>query len=64
MGDEAWNTATGWRWMFGSETIPALLFMLSLLAIPESPRWLIKQGKDGAAAATLTKLSDRRRCRA
>jgi MFS transporter, SP family, xylose:H+ symportor len=58
MGDEAWNTATGWRWMFGSETIPALLFMLSLLAIPESPRWLIKQGKDGAAAATLTKLSD------
>jgi SP family xylose:H+ symportor-like MFS transporter len=58
MGDEAWNTATGWRWMFGSETIPALLFMFSLLAIPESPRWLIKQGKDDAAATTLTKLSD------
>ena len=24
-GDEAWNVATGWRWMFGSEALPAVL---------------------------------------
>ena len=58
LGDRAWNTSTGWRWMFGSETIPALLFMLSLIAIPESPRWLIKQGKSDEATATLARLSD------
>lgn len=57
LGDQAWNTSTGWRWMFGSETVPALLFMLSLAAIPESPRWLIKQGKVDEATATLTRLS-------
>ena len=58
LGNQAWNTSTGWRWMFGSETIPALLFMLSLIAIPESPRWLIKQGKSDQATATLARLSD------
>jgi SP family xylose:H+ symportor-like MFS transporter len=58
LGDEAWNTATGWRWMFASETVPALLFMLALIAIPESPRWLVKQGKDAAAMAILARLSD------
>lgn len=38
-GDEAWNTAEGWRWMFGSEAVPALLFMLLIPRAPESPRW-------------------------
>ncbi|MCP4711899.1 MAG: MFS transporter, partial [Planctomycetes bacterium] len=40
MGDEAWNIAMGWRWMFGSEVLPAVLFMVLLLFVPESPRWL------------------------
>ncbi|GAH51165.1 unnamed protein product, partial [marine sediment metagenome] len=31
---------TNWRWMFGSETLPAVVFLLLLLAVPESPRWL------------------------
>ncbi|MDJ1505603.1 sugar porter family MFS transporter [Xanthocytophaga agilis] len=49
MGDQAWNTQTGWRIMLGSETIPAILFGILLFFVPESPRWLIKQGKIGQA---------------
>jgi len=42
--DEAWNISTGWRWMFGSEVIPATIFFVLLFFVPESPRWLA--GKD------------------
>jgi SP family xylose:H+ symportor-like MFS transporter len=44
-GSEDWNVNLGWRWMFGSETLPAFLFFLLLLFVPESPRWLMKQGR-------------------
>ncbi len=40
MGDDTWNTAQGWRWMLGMEVAPAVLFILLLFAVPESPRWL------------------------
>lgn len=63
LGDEAWNTASGWRWMFGSETVPALLFFGALLAIPESPRWLIKQGETGHAERILARLGTPERAR-
>lgn len=43
--NQAWNVAYGWRWMFGSETLPAVLFFLLLFRVPESPRFLIKQGR-------------------
>lgn len=33
-----------WRWMFGSQLIPSLLFLIMLFFVPESPRWLV--GKD------------------
>ena len=53
---ESWNVTTGWRWMFGSETIPAVLFLLCLLVVPESPRWLTKQGRQDEAIAVLTRV--------
>ncbi len=56
LGDETWNTTWGWRWMFGSETLPASLFFLSLLTIPESPRWLIKQEQTENAHRILSRL--------
>ncbi len=54
--DPAWNIATGWRWMFGSEVLPAGLFFGLLLLVPESPRWLVKQGRDAEALAILSRV--------
>lgn len=57
LGDEAWNVTTGWRYMLGSGTIPALLFLVLLLIVPESPRWLVKKGRDEEAFDTLEKVN-------
>jgi len=54
--DPTWNVTTGWRWMFGSEAIPATLFLLLLLFVPESPRWLTKQGREDKALAILSQV--------
>ncbi len=55
-GNEIWNIHTGWRWMFGSETAPAVLFLLLLFFVPESPRWLVKQGRSDEALAVLMRV--------
>jgi SP family arabinose:H+ symporter-like MFS transporter len=46
-----------WRWMLGVEAIPALIYTLLCLRIPESPRWLIARGERGAGVAVLAKGS-------
>jgi SP family arabinose:H+ symporter-like MFS transporter len=56
-GDETWNVEFGWRYMLGSEAIPALLFLAALFFVPESPRWLSKKGKDEAALFILEKIN-------
>jgi sugar porter (SP) family MFS transporter len=55
-GNESWNLQSGWRWMFGSETIPALLFLGSLIFIPESPRWLAKNNMIEKSRQILLKI--------
>ncbi len=42
-----------WRWMLGVEGIPALLYTLLVLNIPESPRWLLVRRNDRTAAARI-----------
>ncbi|MBS0029242.1 sugar porter family MFS transporter [Chitinophaga sp. 22321] len=46
-----------WRWMFASQAAPSLLFLLLLLAVPETPRWLIMKGRKGEAEKILKKIS-------
>jgi sugar porter (SP) family MFS transporter len=45
--------SSAWRWMLGIEALPAALFFLLVLRIPESPRWLVKQHRHPEAAAVL-----------
>lgn len=54
-GDELWNQEQGWRWMFGSESLPALSLLVLMFFVPESPRWLTKQGRDDEALRILTR---------
>ena len=54
---ENWNVSTGWRWMFGSGVIPSIIFILLLLTVPESPRWLAKQKRNNEALAILTQIN-------
>ena len=57
MGDEAWNTATGWRWMFFAGVVPALLFGIMIIPAVESPRWLMKEGRREQALRVLTEIN-------
>ena len=52
----SWNGQYGWRWMFGAETVPASMFFLLMFFVPESPRWLIKYGKDDRARSILSRV--------
>ncbi len=47
-----------WRWKLGVAAAPALLFLLALFAIPESPRWLAGIGRREEARAVLTKIGE------
>ncbi|MGC1967039.1 MAG: MFS transporter, partial [Candidatus Acidiferrales bacterium] len=57
MGDDAWNTSTGWRWMFFAGIVPALLFGLMIIPTVESPRWLMKEGRHEQALRALTEIN-------
>ncbi|MGB8492266.1 MAG: sugar porter family MFS transporter, partial [Bacteroidales bacterium] len=56
-GNEQWLVQEGWRWMFFSGSIPAGLFLLLLLFVPETPRFMVMKGKDDKALKLLNKLS-------
>jgi MFS transporter, SP family, arabinose:H+ symporter len=60
-GDQQWNVDYGWRWMFGSEAIPATIFLVLLIFLPESPRWLVSKGKEIKALELLQSYFGRAR---
>ncbi len=53
---QSWNGQVGWRWMFGAELIPAVLFLLLMFLVPDSPRWLAKAGKPDKAERMLRRI--------
>ncbi|MBQ0043850.1 MAG: D-xylose transporter XylE [Bacteroidales bacterium] len=55
--DAAWAIEHGWRYMFGSEMVPAGLFALLISLVPETPRYLASVGKDAQAEAILAKIN-------
>ena len=52
-----WTVTTGWRYMFGSEAVPAGLFALLICFVPETPRYLVSVGKDQQALGVLSKIN-------
>ncbi len=54
--DLTYNTNEGWRWMFWSEVIPCALFLILLLFVPKSPRWLMLKGRKEEAERVLGKV--------
>ena len=51
------DNENAWRWMLGIETLPALLFLIMLSVIPESPRWLFLKGRGKEAEEVIRKTS-------
>lgn len=47
-----------WRWMLGIQALPSLLFIVTVLLIPESPRWLVLVKKDFQTAKTILETID------
>ncbi|WP_169833148.1 sugar porter family MFS transporter [Sphingomonas panacis] len=47
---------TAWRWMFGIVAVPSVLFLVVILVLPESPRWLAIRGRRDPAVAVMTRL--------
>ncbi|MEY2429755.1 MAG: transporter, family, xylose:H+ symportor [Verrucomicrobiota bacterium] len=60
----SWFVQQGWRWMFGLTAIPSLLFFFGMMLVPESPRWLARNGKSDRARAILARIGGEQYARA
>lgn len=55
--DAEWTIVKGWRYMFGSECVPAGLFTILICFVPETPRYLAMVGQDDKALKILTRIN-------
>ena len=53
----AWATSVGWRYMFGSEAVPAAFFTILICFVPETPRYLVMIGKYDKAQHILARIN-------
>jgi sugar porter (SP) family MFS transporter len=54
--DYAFSKSEGWRWMFGLAVVPAVIFAMGMLYLPESPRWLAMRGNRDRARSVLMRI--------
>src|SRR5579862_1598024 len=54
--DYAFAAIQGWRWMLGLAVVPAAIFAIGMILLPESPRWLVKNGHRDAARKVLGRI--------
>jgi len=52
----SWYGQIGWRWMFAFTALPAAVFFIGMLVVPESPRWLAKNGQSQKAQTILARI--------
>lgn len=50
------RNSDAWRWMFGLGCVPSILFLIGIIWLPESPRWLVKAGRTEEAKKTLLRI--------
>ncbi|HZO23758.1 MAG TPA: D-xylose transporter XylE [Steroidobacteraceae bacterium] len=55
-GNDMWLKSVGWRYMLASESIPALVFLVLLLFVPDTPRWLVLRGRTAEALTQLQRV--------
>lgn len=53
---QSWNGQYGWRWMFTAVAIPSVVFFVGAILLPESPRWLVKNGRSSLARKILARI--------
>jgi len=51
-----WGGIQAWRWMFLMQALPAAIFLIALIFIPESPRYLVSKGRTEKAESVLASL--------
>ncbi len=56
LADYALSGSRGWRLMFGLAAIPALILLVGLLFVPESPRWFVRQNLRDRARQVLSRI--------
>jgi len=54
--DTFWGGIEAWRWMYIMQAVPAVVFLIALFLIPESPRFLVSKGRHDHALEVLSKL--------
>lgn len=56
LADYGLSGARAWRWMFGVAAVPALILVIGLIFVPESPRWLMSRGLTERAREILKRI--------